>query len=86
MPDTERADWRAVAIICAGFVIEIVLLKPLGFVLASTILFTAVSFAFGSRKIVRDVIIALVLSAAVYLLFTKMLNLQLPAGILKGLV
>jgi putative tricarboxylic transport membrane protein len=45
-----------------------------------------VSYAFGSRKYVRDIIVALLLTTGAYLVFTKLLNLQLPAGILKGLI
>ena len=84
--DTDQTDWRAIAFISAGFLFEILLIEPLGFVLASSVLFVAVAFAFGSRRYLRDVITALVLSTIAYLVFTRLLNLQLPAGILKGLM
>jgi putative tricarboxylic transport membrane protein len=84
--DTDETDWKALAFILLGFVFEIVFIKILGFILASTVLFTAVAFGFGSRKIVRDVIIALIVSSLAYFTFTKLLNLQLPAGILQGFI
>jgi putative tricarboxylic transport membrane protein len=67
-------------------VFEILFIKMLGFILASTVLFWAVAMAFGSRKYVRDVVLALVVSSVAYFVFTKLLNLQLPAGIFRGLI
>jgi putative tricarboxylic transport membrane protein len=84
--DTEETDWLALGTITLGFVFEILFIKSLGFILSSTVLFGAVSYAFGSRKYVRDIIVALLLTTGAYLVFTKLLNLQLPAGILKGLI
>ena len=83
--DTEQTEWMSLTLIIAGFAVEIALIKPLGFILASSLLFLCVSFGFGSRRYLRDVIVALLLSTAAYLIFTKLLNLQLPAGILGGL-
>jgi putative tricarboxylic transport membrane protein len=39
----------------------------------------------GSRKIVRDVAIAVIMSVAIYWIFTEGLSLRLPAGWLEGL-
>lgn len=83
--DTDDTDWKAIALILLGFVFEILFIKTLGFILASAILFWAVALAFGSRRYVRDVAIALIVSAMAYFVFTKLLNLQLPAGIFRGL-
>jgi putative tricarboxylic transport membrane protein len=85
-PDSDQTDWRALGAIAAGFLFEILFIKTLGFILSSTVLFIAVSLAFGSRKYFRDVVVALLLSTGAFLVFTKLLNLQLPAGILKGLI
>ncbi len=86
IPDTDETDWRAIGYISAGFLFEILFIKLLGFVLSASFLFVAVAYAFGSRRYVRDIITALALSTVAYLVFTKLLNLQLPAGILKGLM
>ncbi len=83
--EEQQTDWGAVAIIASGLVVHMNVLKPLGFVPAATILFMSVSFAFGSRRYVRDLIVALVLAAVTYLCFTRLLGLQLPSGILGGL-
>jgi putative tricarboxylic transport membrane protein len=84
--DAEHTEWVSLAFILVGFAIEIALIKPLGFILSSALLFLCVSIGFGSRNYVRDVIVALLLSSAAYFTFTKLLNLQLPAGILGGLI
>jgi putative tricarboxylic transport membrane protein len=77
-----RADWRAVATLAAALVIDIVLIERLGFVIASTLLFWGVAFGFGSRHYLRDALSGLALALAAYLTFTRLLDLNLPAGLL----
>lgn len=84
--DTEDTGWVSLVFVVLGFVIEIALIKTLGFILASTLLFLCVSYGFGSRNYLRDVVVAVLLSSAAYFTFTKLLNLQLPAGIFGGLI
>ena len=84
--DTDRTEWGSLAFIVAGFLFQIIFIKTLGFILSSTVLFVAVAMGFGSRQYVRDTIVALILSAAAYFAFTKLLNLQLPAGFFGGLI
>jgi putative tricarboxylic transport membrane protein len=84
--DTDSTEWFSLGIIIAGFVFQIVFITTLGFILSSTVLFVAVAIGFGSRRYLRDVTVALLLSAAAYFIFTKLLNLQLPAGIFGGLI
>jgi len=84
--EAQDTDWGAVAVIAAGLVLQINLLKPLGFVPAAVILFMSVTFAFGSRRFLRDGLVAVILAFVTYLAFTRLLGLQLPPGILKGLL
>jgi putative tricarboxylic transport membrane protein len=84
--DTGPTDWKSVAIIAAGLIAHMNLLKPLGFVPAGLILFWSVAFAFGSRRYGRDIIVGLLLALFAYVGFTYGLGLQLPPGILKGLL
>ncbi|HVE50047.1 MAG TPA: tripartite tricarboxylate transporter TctB family protein [Casimicrobiaceae bacterium] len=70
----------AFAWIAGGLVIHMIVIAFVGFTLASTLLFACVARGFGSRSVVRDVIIGFVLAAAVYLFFTRVLNLALPAS------
>lgn len=84
--EAQETDWGAVAVVAAGLVLQLNLLKPLGFVPAAIILFMSVSFAFGSRRFLRDGLVAVILSTVTYLGFTRLLGLQLPAGLLQGLL
>lgn len=79
-------DWRALLIIGAGLLIHLNILKPLGFVISAVFLFLCVAFAFGSRKFLRDGIVAVILALVSYIGFTHGLGLQLPPGILAGLL
>jgi putative tricarboxylic transport membrane protein len=79
-------DWRALVIIGLGLLIHLNILKPLGFVISGVFLFLCVAFAFGSRKFLRDGIVAVILVVISYLGFTHGLGLQLPPGILAGVL
>lgn len=79
-------EWGSVAIIAVALIAHLNLLKPLGFVPAGAMLFTAVAFAFGSRRYLRDILIGVALSLMAYIGFGYGLGLQLPPGILKGLL
>ena len=84
--DTGPTDWKSVVIIAAGLIAHMNLLKPLGFVPAGLLLFWSVAFAFGSRRYGRDIIVGSLLALFAYVGFTYGLGLQLPPGILKGLL
>ena len=56
-----------------------------GFVVAGTVLFACIARGFGSRRVVRDVAIGVLLSLGVFLFFVKLLNVGLPAGWLAPL-
>ena len=84
--EVEPTDWKSVGIIVVGLIAHMNLLKPLGFVPAGLILFMSVAFAFDSRRYGRDAIVGFLLVLFAYLGFTYGLGLQLPPGILKGLL
>ena len=77
-------DWRAVAFVSAGFILNALLLKSLGFILAALGLFLIVTFALGSRRYLRDFLTGAILAIVTYFGFTRGLGLQLPAGIFAG--
>jgi putative tricarboxylic transport membrane protein len=58
------------------------LMRPAGFVLATTALFAAVAHALGSRRLVLNLAVGFVLCLAAYVAFTWGLGLILPAGVL----
>lgn len=76
----DAPDWLAFFVISAGVILHMVLIGWAGFIIASTLLFVLIARGFGSRRPVRDLGIAVALSAVVFYLFTLGLGLSLPAG------
>jgi putative tricarboxylic transport membrane protein len=85
-PGAPAFDWHAFLFIGLGLVLHMVVIARGGFVIASTVLFVFVARAFGSRTWLRDIIIGLILSFVVYIGFTYGLGLDLPAGVLAGIL
>jgi putative tricarboxylic transport membrane protein len=80
--DVRRTRWVPLAICVAAVLIFIAGVEPLGYVIVSSIVFWLTAWAVGARSIVRTAVIAIVLSLVVYLSFTRLLDISLPAGIL----
>lgn len=72
--------------VSAGLFAQMALIHNAGFVLAAMALFVCVARGFGSRALVRDVVLGLVIGSLVFLFFVKFLNVNLPAGWLKPLL
>jgi putative tricarboxylic transport membrane protein len=66
--------------VTAGLFAHMALIGWAGFVVAGTVLFVLVARGFGSSRYLRDPAIGLALALAVYLFFTQVLNVNLPAG------
>lgn len=84
--DEGHADtrWRTLWTVIVCLVIYAVILKPVGYILATVIFFLAVAWIGGSRKWIRDIIVAVIFSVVIYLGFTELLGVRLPAGLLEG--
>lgn len=87
-PSAPPADRRLVslALIAVGIVLHVLLLERVGFVGAAAVLFWFTARAFDHRHPLRDAAFAVALAAGSYLLFARVLQLQLPAGILAGVL
>jgi putative tricarboxylic transport membrane protein len=80
-PEHEGAfQMRSFLWVSAGLFAHMALIAWAGFIIAGAVLFTAVARGFGSRRPIRDVAIGLALTAAIFLFFVKLLNVNLPAG------
>jgi putative tricarboxylic transport membrane protein len=73
-------DWVAVALVSAGLIAQLLLLETVGWILATTLLFVAVARAFGSRRLLLDAGIGLVLASLAFAIFNYGLGLSLPIG------
>ena len=79
-------DLPPALVVTAGLVLQMILMRPAGFVIASTVLFVAVTHAFGSRRVALNTAVGLALCLAIYVAFRWGLGLILPAGVLAPLV
>ena len=79
--ENATTDWATVGWLGIALLVYLILLERAGFVVASSVLFFLAAFGMGSRRFVRDAVVAVVLSITVYLLFTRGLSLRLPEGV-----
>lgn len=77
---TVRPDWLAAAAISAALLAKMVLIETLGWIPVATVAFAIVSWAFGSRRVLLNLLFGLLLAAGTFLLFNYGLGLRLPAG------
>lgn len=86
LPARESADPKAVWLILGGLGLLIAIIGlGGGFIPATTVLFVATATAFGRRAILTDLAIGFGLTTLIYLAFSRLLTLSLPAGPLERL-
>lgn len=81
-----RIDWRTVLLLIGVFAVNAVLIDRLGWVISGALLFWGSAFALGSRHYVRDLAIAVTLSLVTFYGFAVGLGVNLPAGVLQGIL
>ncbi len=79
-----KASMAPIAWLAAGILAHLLLAERGGFVIASAALFWFTARAFDKTHPARDAAFAVAISVAAYLLFAKVLQLSLPAGVLAG--
>ncbi len=79
-------DRRTISLLALALIAYLLLIERAGFVIASAVLFVGAAYAMGSRRYVRDIVIGVLLALALYVLFNRGLGLDLPAGVLEGIV
>ena len=83
---TAPTEWRVVLPLVGAFVANVLLIDLLGWVVSGALLFWGSSWALGSRHPVRDAVISLALSLGTFYGFYLGLGIQLPAGVLEGVL
>ncbi|WP_291480357.1 tripartite tricarboxylate transporter TctB family protein [Corynebacterium sp.] len=76
---------RTILIVVAGVAYTFAL-TPLGFTLSTLIFMVIGLLIMGVRSIVRLVLVPVVVSVAVYYLFTDALGVYLPTGVIEGIM
>ncbi|AWX93741.1 tripartite tricarboxylate transporter TctB family protein [Paracoccus mutanolyticus] len=84
-PERPAQNPQPVLWIVAGLALQLMLLKPLGFSIATGILFAFTARAFGKRNLAMTLPIGIVFAFAVWVVFSQLLMLHLPAGPLERL-
>lgn len=70
----------------AGLLLQLLLLKPLGFSIASGLLFAFTAAGFGRGRLFITLPIGVALALAIYGVFDQLLQLKLPAGLPETLL
>ncbi len=81
-----RQRLQPVLFIVGGLALQLILLKPLGFSIASGILFACTAAAFGKRNFQVSLPAGIAFALLVYGVFDRLLKLNLPAGFPENLL
>ncbi|MET8866924.1 tripartite tricarboxylate transporter TctB family protein [Nonomuraea sp. NPDC004580] len=79
----EETHWPSVLLLLGTLIAYALLLVPAGYWQATTAFFVAVARVLGSRRLVRDLLVGLVLGLATYFLFDRLLGITLPPGLIR---
>ncbi|MCT7658544.1 tripartite tricarboxylate transporter TctB family protein [Mycobacterium deserti] len=80
--DVRSTRWVPVALCVAAALVFVVGVETLGYVIVSSVAFWLTAWAVGARSVWRTAVIGAALALVVYLSFTRLLDIALPAGIL----
>lgn len=83
---TSPIDWRTVLLVGAAFAVNALLIEPLGWVISGSLLFWLAAFALGARRHLLTAGIAITLALGTFYGFAIGLGVNLPAGILQGIL
>lgn len=83
--ETAIRDWLAVAVVVGVIVFLCVALEPVGFVVSIFVFLSVLSNFFSPRRWIINTVISMLFSVFFYWLFTRVLEIPLPNGILTGL-
>lgn len=84
-PQREKQQLGPVVWIVGGLAAQMLLLDVAGFSIATGVLFAATAAGFGRGKLWITVPVGIVLCLIVWLIFSQLLNLSLPAGPIERL-
>jgi putative tricarboxylic transport membrane protein len=82
-PSAPAVRWRPLGMIGVAAIGYLTLAESAGFIVAAAVLFWLTARAFDARHPLRDALFAFALSTAAYVLFARLLDLTLPAGVVE---
>ncbi len=81
--EQEPIQWRPVLILLVALGGYAGLLVPVGYWQSTAVFFVVCARVLGSRRLVRDAVIAVALALATYVLFDRVLGITLPPGFVR---
>lgn len=78
----EKTDFKSLAMVASSMLTYPLLIERAGFIIATSVVFFGVAFAYGAKNLLKNLAISIIFSLIVYFAFSKGLNVSLPAGIL----
>ena len=85
-PERDPERLGPIVWIVGGLVLQLLLLKPAGFSIATGLLFALTAKGFGRGPLWLTIPTGIVFALVIWLIFTQLLTLSLPAGPLESLV
>jgi putative tricarboxylic transport membrane protein len=82
----EKSDFKSFGIVLGSLMAFLLLIENAGFIVAASVTFFGITVAFDNKKHGRAAIFGTLFITAIYLSFTRFLNVQLPPGIFKGIL
>jgi putative tricarboxylic transport membrane protein len=80
------SDWPTIGLLVAAFAFNALLIERLGWPITGAVLFFGTTFALGARHLVRMAVISVVLSIGSWYVFFLALGVELPPGLLDGIL
>jgi putative tricarboxylic transport membrane protein len=78
----EGVNWVKLGSALASMIVFTLVLEPVGWLISATLLFAAMSLSLGGKKVMPSLVIGLGLASVIQIVFSGMLGMTLPAGIL----
>lgn len=75
-------NWRSTGLTVGSFVAFAILLVPAGWIIAGAVVFWGVTVGLGSTQYVKNLLIGLAASSIMQLIFSGLLGLNLPPGVM----
>lgn len=83
---TSPPDWVTVGKLVGILVLNLLLVNLLGWAITGALLFAGCAWALGSRTLLRDLVVGVVLSVGSWYAFYVGLDVPLPPGLLDGVL
>ena len=82
-PETLALDWRSLGLMVGVVLLYVLAFRPLGYIISTTLMTLAGAQILGERgHLVRDSIISVGLAVVIAFVFGRLLNIDLPPGLL----